>query len=48
MDIEEIKKEAQNGDIKAMGILGENYLHGNMGLDKDYDELKLWLFRQHK
>lgn len=42
MDIEEIKSEAQNGDVIAMGILGENYFHGNMGLETDYELAYKW------
>ena len=42
MDIEKIREQAQDGDIMAMGILGENYFHGNMGLEADYELAYKW------
>ncbi len=42
MDMEKILEQAQTGDSKAMGILGENYFHGNMGLDTDYELAYKW------
>lgn len=33
---EELLEKSAEGDVEAMGILGETYLHGNKGLEVDY------------
>lgn len=37
-----LEKAAASGDVTAMGVLGENYLHGNLGLEKNYEKAYQW------